>query len=341
MDAGRDTERRQVPNTGLVLEHSFLFRIPPDLAWIIILSLLGAVAWIEAVAPKEIWFGPIYLAIVAFAAWSLNSRIAMVIGLVTLAFKLATGTLTFYPAGPGLALGNLAVRIFGIAIVVGFIGMARKSCEREWRSARTDLLTGALNRQAFFELIESRQCSDGWSAMIYADLDGLKRVNDELGHAQGDQSLKIFAETVRETIRKGDVFARMGGDEFVIFMKLRNEEAGFAVARRLHQAINVDAAESVCRLKCSIGVLVLPNGSKSIDDELSCADELMYVAKQSRVGAVVSTAVEVDGKIALSPSVLAFNQNEREPVARQGDRLPVAKPASDQKPREPRKPRAA
>src|SRR3546814_20825784 len=88
----------------------------------------------------------------------------------------------------------------------------------------------------------------GWSALIYADLDGLKQLNDQQGHDRGDESLKAFAGTVRRTIREGDVLARMGGDEFVIFMKLRDEEAGQAVARRLHQEIGrASCRERVCQ----------------------------------------------------------------------------------------------
>lgn len=335
------TERRKVPHHALVLEHSFLFRIPPRFAWPIIIVLLCVIALAEAAFPDEIWFGPANLAVIVLAAWALNSRTAIAIGLLIMAIKLATGTMPFYPAGSGLALGNIAVRVASISIVVGLIGLARKSCEREWRSARTDQLTGALNRQAFFELIESGQCSDGWSAMIYADLDGLKKLNDEHGHAQGDESLKVFAETVRNTIRKGDVFARMGGDEFVIFMKLRDEDAGFVVARRLHEAINIDASGSVCRLKCSMGVLVLPNGSKSIDDELTSADELMYVAKQSQSGVAVSTAVEINGKTVLSPSISAFVATDRDRVTRQGDRTLATADSPEQAPPKPKSRAAA
>ena len=327
MTAAPQIERRHVQHPPLVLEHSFLFRIPPRYAWPLVLSLLASVAVIERISPREIWFGPIYLAVVSLAAWALSTRTAIALGLVTLVLKLSAGTLTFYPAGPGLALGNLAVRAVGIAIVVGFIGLARKSCEREWRLARTDLLTGTLNRQAFFELVRSGRCAGGWSALIYCDLDGLKQLNDRQGHDRGDDSLRAFVETVRRTIRKGDVLARMGGDEFVIFMKLRDEEAGAAVARRLHQAINTSETEGPVRLKCSLGVLVLPQGSRSIDDELRAADELMYKAKHVRSGVAVATAREAGGHLSLFPGPpLAAPCEEHEPRVRQTDRTPEPSP---------------
>lgn len=324
MSFGRPIERRQTRHAGLKLEYSFLFRIPPRLAWAVTVSALCGVAVLEFLGPSELWFGPFYLAVIALAAWSLGSITAGAIGLAIISTKLAVGGLNLYPHDSALVLSNLAARTFAVAVVVGFIGIARKSCEMEWRRARTDPLTGAFNRQAFFEIIRSDQCAGGWSAIIYADLDGLKRLNDEEGHDKGDQSLKAFAETVKRTIRKDDVFARMGGDEFVIFMKLKNEGAGAAVAGRLHNAINLDVPEGATHLQCSLGILLLEEGSKSIDAELRAADELMYQAKKSRQGIYVATATVQDGKMILSPSVSVVSLMERDSMVRQTDRKTAA-----------------
>lgn len=200
------------------------------------------------------------------------------------------------------------------------MGIARKSCEKESRLARIDPLTGALNRYAFFEIIERDDCSEGWSAIVYADLDGLKKINDEFGHAQGDICLKVFSEKVRSVIRKDDIFARMGGDEFVIFMKVRNEEAGKVVAMRLDQAINDKIMDGPYGLGCSFGVLLLPNGSISIDAELKVADNLMYESKKTRSRVLLSTYSEQDGKISSSTPVLLWDTNEHKSSVRAIDR---------------------
>lgn len=338
MPSGRRKERREAKQASLALEHSFLFRIPRRFAWLATIALFCAVTLAERLAPKDIWFGPIYLAVIALAAWSLNSRTAIALGLAALSIKLATGTLPYYSPGSDLAFANIATRIIGIAIVAGFIGIARRSCEREWRFARTDQLTGALNRQAFFEIIASQQCRTGWAAIIYADIDGLKKVNDGRGHDQGDLCLRLFSEKVRNTIRKEDVFARMGGDEFVIFMKLKDEQAGETVARRLHEAINAKGADDLSHLSCSLGVLVLPEGSRSIDDELRAADNLMYKAKQANRGVLVSRLADDHETPGLSQPVSATRQNERGSSVRKAGRAGVAadKPAAPSPRPEPR-----
>lgn len=320
MGAGRRKERRKLRHTGLKLEHSFLFHIPRRIAWALILSLLAIIASVEVGAPRQFWFGPIYLSLIALATWSLGVRAALSIGVTILTIKLATGGFSLYPYGGDLLLPNLLARIFAVVVVVTFIGMARKSCEREWLAARTDPLTKAFNRQAFFEIVKGSRTVGEWAALIYADLDGLKRLNDEEGHERGDQSIKAFAQTVRKTIRKDDVFARLGGDEFVIFMKLKDEASGEAVARRLHQAINMTGEDDSSNLHCSLGVLVLPDGSQSIDAELRAADELMYEAKKSRSGAFVATAWTENGVLVLSPGVRPAGLPERESSIRKADR---------------------
>lgn len=323
MIPGRRIERRQAHHHALRLQHSFLFRISPRVAWVIILPMLAAVAASEFLLPRELWFGPVYLAIIALAAWSLGTRTAIALGLVIVTVKLTADGLNLYPHGADLALSNMAIRFVAVLVIVGFIGAARKSCEREWELARTDPLTGALNRQAFFELVASGQCTGGWSALIYADLDGLKRLNDEDGHQQGDIGLRNFSGTIRRTIRKGDVFARMGGDEFVIFMKIKDEAAGGAVACRLQQAINSQPADGTIHLKCSLGILLLPDGSKSIDAELRAADALMYAAKKSGSGTCMSTAVEIDGRVTTTPPIPISEIAGRDSAVRKTDRLPV------------------
>src|SRR3546814_2134808 len=96
MTSTRRIDRRQAKHARLTLEHSFLFRIPPRLAWVAIVALLGAVSLVESLAPRDLWFGPAYLAVIALAAWSISSRVAIAIGLLILSAKLVMGTVPFY-----------------------------------------------------------------------------------------------------------------------------------------------------------------------------------------------------------------------------------------------------
>ncbi|RYE36260.1 MAG: GGDEF domain-containing protein, partial [Hyphomicrobiales bacterium] len=149
--------------------------------------------------------------------------------------------------------------------------------------------------------VSANALSPSWSVLIYADLDGLKHINDSMGHRHGDSSIMAFAGQVQSAIRKDDLFARVGGDEFVILMNVRDEAAGLIVADRLNHSLNVAAYhEENTRLLSSLGVLILPPGARAIDTELRAADMLMYEAKRMKIGLLVATAEMTSQAITLS-----------------------------------------
>ncbi|HJQ17194.1 MAG TPA: GGDEF domain-containing protein [Allosphingosinicella sp.] len=246
----------------------------------------------------EAWFGPVYLLLIGFAGWTLGWREAFGVGMACMAITVSVNGLTLYPYGTASALWNLAMRFGVVTLAIGLMETVRRSYSMQWRMARIDPLTGALNRQAFFESLDMAQ-SRGWSMLVYLDLDGFKTLNDEQGHAAGDESLRAFAKSVRKLIRKRDIFARIGGDEFVIYMNVRDETAARQVAMRLHLAMNSTSAEPGWRLPCSLGVLVVPAGPRDLDAELRLADQLMYDAKQQGASVAIATAEFRDGALAL------------------------------------------
>ncbi|MGW8181581.1 MAG: GGDEF domain-containing protein [bacterium] len=189
---------------------------------------------------------------------------------------------------------DLAVRFCSSLAVVLMLGVAREALELEWRFARIDPLTGALNRKAFFGAAEGGTGQTGRVLLVFADVDGLKRLNDKLGHEAGDDALRDFANRIRKAIRKEDLFARIGGDEFVILLKVRDAAAASVVAERLNRVLNLEPPEDVAKLKCSLGILFLPAGSKSIDTELKQADTLMYHAKRERAGLMMAMSINGD-----------------------------------------------
>ena len=241
-------------------------------------------------AAPAIGFGPFFLLICAFGAWFVGNQFAVLLGLFIAIVQVQTGNAVALDGGPVV----MALQLCSALAVVLMLGVARAALEVEWRFARADPLTGALNRKAFFEALESDAHQSGIRVLLFADVDGLKRVNDHLGHEAGDEALQDIADRVRKTIRKTDVFARIGGDEFAIFLGVRDLAAADLVAQRLNKALNLDPITGETKLKCSIGALVMPAGSRSIDAELKQADSLMYHAKREKFGLVMAISVKGD-----------------------------------------------
>ncbi|MEL1250994.1 GGDEF domain-containing protein [Aurantiacibacter gilvus] len=232
-----------------------------------------------------IGFGPFFLLICAFGAWFVGNPFAVLIGLFIGVIQVQTGQALALDDNPIV----MALQFCSTLAVVLMLGVARAALELEWRFARVDPLTGALNRKAFFEAVKSEAHQPGIPVLLFADVDGLKRVNDDLGHEAGDDALQDFANRVRNTIRNTDIFARIGGDEFVIFLRVRDLSSADIVAKRVNSALNL---EGNAKLKCSIGALVMPAGSKSIDAELKQADSLMYHAKREKLGMVMAISAK-------------------------------------------------
>jgi diguanylate cyclase (GGDEF)-like protein len=152
-----------------------------------------------------------------------------------------------------------------------------------------DDLTGLYNRRGFFALAEQQMKvakRDKKSLMIVvADLDGLKRINDSLGHSVGDMALKDAASVLKETIRESDVIGRIGGDEFAVAMMEEDLSGKDIVVIRLKETLKEhnEQKDRLFDLSLSIGIARCePESVCSIDEMLSRADKLMYEDKSSK-----------------------------------------------------------
>jgi len=163
----------------------------------------------------------------------------------------------------------------------------RKKLEEEiTHMAHHDVLTGLPNRRLFMELIrfeiaEARR-NQTKTGLLFLDLDRFKEVNDTLGHAAGDQLLKMVAERLRAAIRDSDAVARIGGDEFSILLAgISRPEDITDIARKI-----LDAFREKCviaghefTITASMGISVYPDDSDSIESLFRYADIALYHAK--------------------------------------------------------------
>lgn len=156
------------------------------------------------------------------------------------------------------------------------------------RMAFTDPLTGLANRR-FLEAHAERLLSLAdrhatRAAVAYLDLTGFKRINDTLGHEAGDRVLVAVAERLRAEARGSDVAARIGGDEFAVFLaEVDDHESAAAAARRLAEAAErpIEIGEDTLRIRPRVGVALFPDHATDFPTLLSAADRAMYAAEES------------------------------------------------------------
>jgi diguanylate cyclase (GGDEF)-like protein len=154
--------------------------------------------------------------------------------------------------------------------------------------ALTDELTGLYNRRGFMALGERQlklaSRSGRGLLVIFVDVDGLKRINDSLGHHEGDRVLKRTAEALENTFRNSDVIARMGGDEFAVLAIEASKQSESTIKTRLDECLkSMAASESRYTLSLSLGISRFDSSKRcSMVDLMAQADRAMYEQKRRR-----------------------------------------------------------
>jgi len=174
--------------------------------------------------------------------------------------------------------------------------VVRYACERHRLMASlqslalTDTLTGLYNRHGFVTIAEEQlklaQRNRNSMALAFIDLDGMKRINDELGHEFGDQALIATARILKSTFRASDLIARLGGDEFIVLgLGVQANATGRIHKRLMHNLAVHNKSQSVMTVAFSVGFASYKasrRDQKTIEQLMTEADQAMYAEKQSR-----------------------------------------------------------
>jgi diguanylate cyclase (GGDEF)-like protein len=226
-----------------------------------------------------------YLWIVLWAAYHLRRRaLALQVAAVLGAYGL-----TLYEIHPG-PIGTsrwvtLSGLVIGAAVVVRLLSERVETLIRELRaSADTDPLTGLANRRglsAAYVRELSRHVRGGAPfALLVADLDRFKQINDQYGHEAGDRALVEIAGILRAQVRPADTAARIGGDEFALLLSEADATHAAVVAERLDAAISAHAVQQGWPGGVSIGISVTNADGPGLDELLRHADSRLYLAKR-------------------------------------------------------------
>jgi len=210
-------------------------------------------------------------------------------------------------------LVQMAVTLTGV-FLLAYIGASvgreqRRARDAAIRLSTVDSLTGLFNRNYFFTALEREIARGDRSGrafcLVMLDLDDLKSVNDRFGHLAGDQVLRSVADIVRGGVRKIDVAARYGGDEFVALLPETDPTGGWVLAEKVRLTVaeqgiaGVDPGPTV-----SVGVVSYPADGRSADALLVSADRAMYASKRGGKNRVARAQSE--------PMMLAIEPHEPE-----------------------------
>ncbi|QTP57102.1 diguanylate cyclase [Billgrantia sulfidoxydans] len=212
-----------------------------------------------------------------------------------------------HPNGATLWVEVHASQVLGNEQALGFVGMVKDITERRQQEAlqrweaEHDPLTGLLNRRGFERRLEealAEYAKTGTpSVLILFDLDHFKPINDEGGHALGDEMLRRVAQVVAWEVRRSDHVARQGGDEFAVLLPSCTLKQAGEIAESLRRAVSevtVTNEAKTYSITLSMGVTALQEGDEAAETVLARADEASYKAKAEGRNTVVITTCDDD-----------------------------------------------
>jgi diguanylate cyclase (GGDEF)-like protein len=267
-------------------------------------ALILLLAGIDHLTGYELSVSVFYLIPVGVATWYGSRHLGYIVSGLSAGTWLIVELLTAQPySHDWILFWNSAVRLLAFAIVAFLLAELRTLLRLQQELARTDSLTGLLNRTGFFERASIATTSAsryGYSvAVAYIDLDGFKKINDTLGHQQGDAVLTTVGRLLQKSSRDSDVVARIGGDEFVVMLPNTSLAGARAYFEKMHFELQLEIQQQGWRtLGSSVGAVVFEEAPEDIFEALRLADTLMYRAKRAaNSGVIVERAVPMPAAI--------------------------------------------
>lgn len=267
------------------------------LFWTLVGTALTLVlGYVDYVTGYELSFALFYLIPVCLVAWYSGRQLGLVISMLGAVVWLTADVASGHTyANPLLHVWNMLIRLGFFVVVTLLLAALRAAHDAEQRFARTDFLTGLYNARNFHEIADAElgraRRYGGPISIAYLDVDNFKQVNDRFGHNTGDDVLSAVGKQLAATLRRSDVVARMGGDEFVMLLPQTNAEAAQLAIAKVHAALDAEMKLHGWPITFSIGVVSFTTPVESLSEVIRAADRLMYAVKAEGKGGVRHAAL--------------------------------------------------
>jgi diguanylate cyclase (GGDEF)-like protein len=242
--------------------------------------------------------------IVGGAALVVSPRVTLALAAVA-----SLGYLIAVAAGPkpvtsetvALVSINLTALILLAYVAMVIAREQRRARDAAIRLSTVDPLTGLFNRTFFFasvdrEIARSARSGRGF-CLLMMDLDELKAVNDRHGHFIGDRVLRGVGEVIAEGVRRIDIAARYGGDEFVVLLPETEVTGAYVLAEKIRLGIaDLTVPGTEVRTSMSVGVVSFPDDGRTSDELMISADQAMYASKHAGKNRVMGIPLGVGGR---------------------------------------------
>jgi diguanylate cyclase (GGDEF)-like protein len=247
-------------------------------------ALIGLLGFLDFLTGYEFAFSLFYLIPISLITWLTGRRLGIVASFVSTLVWILSDVAAENPyLHIVIYAWNIFMGLCFFVIVTFLLSTLRRALEHEKELSSTDYLTGAVNSRVFYDSMQTEinrtQRYKNPFTIAYIDLDNFKMVNDEFGHATGDQVLRFVVDRVQKHLRKTDVVTRLGGDEFALLLPETNQESAQVVLSKLQYDILAGMQQNNWPVTLSIGVLTCIDAPSEAEEIIRMVDDLMYSVK--------------------------------------------------------------
>ena len=250
------------------------------------LIILPAILYLEYWSGFKYEFTLFYIVAITALTWYGGRTVGIILAVLTSGLWYYVNFIYFsVEKMTGIVLWKTITLLMLALLTIYIILRLKESLENEKRLSRSDPLTGLPNRRHFEDIasVQYNWCKRKMASvsLAFIDIDNFKTVNDSMGHDEGDRLLVDISNSIKESVREVDLVARMGGDEFILFLPETDEFEAKRLLTRIQGEAKIIADANKWPISFSIGVVTDHLSHKNIESLIKKADSLMSEIKRS------------------------------------------------------------